>query len=160
VANQAGQETRAGHESEVTERVGYQLKRAQHALRSAMDRDLRDIGLTTPQYAALSALSSAGRLSGAELARRCFVTPQTMNAIVVKLEAEQMIARAAHAEHGRVIEAQLTREGRVVLRRAHSAVKTIEARMVKGLSKLQRERLIVALRHCAGNLDPTMEKDP
>jgi hypothetical protein len=31
--------------------VGYQLKRAQHALRLEMDGALRGVGLTTPRYA-------------------------------------------------------------------------------------------------------------
>jgi hypothetical protein len=67
----------------VTDLVGYQLKRAQQALRTAMDEGLRAQGLTTPQYAALTHLEADEPLSGAELARRCFVTAQTMNAILV-----------------------------------------------------------------------------
>ena len=152
MANATAGEATTGRVVDVTERVGYQLKRAQHALRSAMDAALRGAGLTTPQYAALSALSAGGPLSGAELARRCFVTPQTMNAIIVNLEEERMITRAAHAVHGRVIEAHLTSHGRAVLRRAHSAVEAIERRMVKGLTSVDRDRLTATLRRCADNL--------
>lgn len=137
---------------DVTERPGYQLKRAQHALRSAMDGVLREIGITTPQYAALSALS-AGPLSGAELARRCFVTPQTMNAVLVNLEDDRMIERLPHAEHGRVIEARLSQKGRASLHRAHRAVEAVEGRMVKGLTGGERARLTAALRRCADNLE-------
>ncbi len=93
--------------------VGYQLKRAQQALRTAMDEGLRAQGLTTPQYAALTHLEADGPLSGAELARRCFVTAQTINAILVGLERARLVERAPHANHGRVIEARLTKRGRV-----------------------------------------------
>src|SRR3712207_8022525 len=75
-----------GHGRFLGGRVGYELKRAQHALRSEMDGALRGVGLTTPQYAALSVLEGEEGISGALLARRCFVTPQTMNGILVNLE--------------------------------------------------------------------------
>ena len=68
--------------SSVEGRVGYELKKAQYGLRSRMDEELRGVGLTTPQYAALSALGEEPGASGAGLARRCFVTPQTMNGIL------------------------------------------------------------------------------
>jgi hypothetical protein len=35
----------------LADRVGYQLKRAQQALRTAMDEGLRAQGIATPQYA-------------------------------------------------------------------------------------------------------------
>ena len=53
----------------VESKVGYQMKRAQHALRFEMDRALREVGMTTAQYAALSTLEAAPGLSAAELAR-------------------------------------------------------------------------------------------
>jgi len=60
-------------------RIGYELKRAQHALRLGMDEELRGLGVTTPQYAAMSVLAEEPGLSNAQLARRSSVTPQTMN---------------------------------------------------------------------------------
>ena len=106
----------------VTDHVGYQLKRAQQALRTAMDEGLRAQGITTPQYAALTALDADEPLSGAELARRCFVTAQTMNAILVGLERARLVERTAHAKHGRVIEARLTKRGRAKVEDAHRTV--------------------------------------
>ena len=65
-----------------------------------MDKALREVCMTTAQYAALSALEAAPGLSGAELARRSLVTPQTMNAILVNLEAAGLVVRRPHPEHG------------------------------------------------------------
>src|SRR6267143_4330952 len=104
----------------VLDLVGYHLKRAQQALRMAMDEGLRAQGLTTPQYAALTHLEADEPLSGAELARRCFVTAQTMNAILVGLERARLVERAPHANHGRVIEARLTKRGRAKAPTAHA----------------------------------------
>ena len=51
-------------EGRLGRRVGYQMKRAEHALRLEMDGALRGVGLTTPQYAALSVLEDEAGLSG------------------------------------------------------------------------------------------------
>jgi DNA-binding MarR family transcriptional regulator len=78
------------------------LKRAQYTLRQVMDDRLADAALTTPQYAALTALEREEGLSNAELARRCFVTPQTMHSIVTRLEEEGLLRRTPHPNHGRI----------------------------------------------------------
>lgn len=141
---------------DVDARVGYQLKRAQQALRNAMDHSLREMGITTAQYAALAALEAAGKskapLSAAELARRCFVTPQTMNQIVVALEREGLIARQPPAEGGRVIATRHTAKGRAVLKRAHRAVMAVESEMLAGFTSPQQERLASSLSSCADQL--------
>src|SRR5215469_16874427 len=97
------------------EAIGYLLKNAQQTLRTAMDAALRSLGVTTPQYAVLTFLAEAPGLSSAQLARRAFVTPQTMNRIVANLEAARLIERGPHPELGRVLETSLSRRGRALL---------------------------------------------
>jgi DNA-binding MarR family transcriptional regulator len=133
----------------VEDRVGYLLKQAQHALRTAMDRALRERGLTTPQYAVLSALDEQPGLSNAELARRAFVTPQTMNSILVLLERAGLVERRPHAEHGRVLTTVLTPAGAELVRACHEAVERIEQRMLAPLSNAERAQLATLLRTCA-----------
>src|SRR5258708_40019242 len=125
----------------VLDLVGYQLKRAQHWLRAAMDEGLRAQGLTTRQYAVLTHLEAAAPLSGAELARRCFVTAQTMNAILVGLERARLVERAPHAKHGRVTEARLPKPGRARLQDAHKTDFGIEERMRSETTGAQRRSL-------------------
>ena len=134
------------------ESVGYQLKRAQQELRGAMDDALGELGITTAQYAALSALLPREAISGAELARRCFVTPQTMNAIVVTLERSGWVERRAHAEHGRVIETRILPAGAELLRSAHRLVAAVEERMLRGLPASERTRMAAVLAGFAENL--------
>src|ERR1700688_4162060 len=95
--------------------IGFALKQAQQALRTHLDAGLREIGLTTPQYAVLGFLSVEAGASNAELARRAFVTPQTMQAILVALERSGFIARTPHPDHGRVQTTDLTALGRGAL---------------------------------------------
>lgn len=115
-------------------RVGYELKRVQHALRQAMDEALRETGVTTPQYAAMSVLAEEPGLSNARLARRSFVTPQTMNQILARLEASGLVERRGHPEHGRVLQNFLTREGEGLLEGCDRSVDAVEERMVSGLN--------------------------
>jgi DNA-binding MarR family transcriptional regulator len=141
-----------GMEGQLGRSVGYQMKRAQHALRLAMDGALRGVGLTTPQYAALSVLEEEAGLSGAALARRCFVTPQTMNQILMNLQGSEMVERRPHPEHGRVLSVYLTRKGAELVALAHGEVEAIEERMLAGLDRGERYRLLEALRGCAESL--------
>lgn len=103
------------------ETLGYALKRAQHAMRQNMDRQLKDLGLSAPQYSVLASVEREPGVSNAKLARLAFVTPQTMQAMLVKLEQAGLIARAPDAEHGRIQQTTLTRHGSETVRLAHAA---------------------------------------
>jgi len=136
----------------MAEQVGYVLKQVQQALRAAMDDAVRRHGLTTPQYATLHALGAGGALSGAELARRSFVTPQTMNGIVGNLAAAGLVARGADPIDARVLRVALTPEGRARLGACGQAVAAVEAQLLSGLRPEERPWLLDALRRCAAAL--------
>lgn len=133
-------------------RVGYELKRVQHDLRLGMDGTLKELGVTTPQYAALSVLAEEPGLSNATLARRSFVTPQTMNQILVRLEAAGLVERHAHPEHGRILQACLTEEGERLRQECAERVDAVEGLMVSGLSAEERSNILGLLRRCSAAL--------
>ncbi len=133
--------------------VGYQLKRVQQALRNEIDSALREVALTTAQYAALSALESNPGLSNADIARQSFVTPQTMNEIVSNLEQAGLIERRQHPQHGRVLQTYLTRTGEQRLKLAHGLVAAVEAQMVAGLNRTDQKQLVSWLRQCCEALE-------
>lgn len=108
------------------ESLGYALKRAQQALRLHMDRQLKGLGLTAPQYNVLCSLEAEPGASNARLARRAFVTPQTMQSMLVKLERAKLISRTPDAEHGRIQRTELTEKGRAIILKAHQAVQQTE----------------------------------
>jgi DNA-binding MarR family transcriptional regulator len=136
----------------VEERIGYLLKVTQQALHGAMERTLRDVGLTVSQYAVLSLLAEHPDLSNAELARRSFVTPQTMNELLQKLEARGLIERRAHAAHARILPLRLTPSGEALLAAGDERVRDIEARMVADLTVEEHEHLRTALQRCRAAL--------
>jgi DNA-binding MarR family transcriptional regulator len=138
--------------SAVSSHVGYILKQAQHALRARMDQSLREVGLSTAQFALLTALQEAKVASGADLARRCFVTPQTITGLLAGLMRAGLVMRSASRRHGRVIETRLTPDGLRLLRRARMIVYAIEEEMLSDLSSSERAALGQMLRLCAHRL--------
>lgn len=129
--------------------IGFALKQAQQALRSHLDTALRDIGLTTPQYAVLTFLKEEAGASNAALARRAFVTPQTMQAILVGLERAGLIARSAHPEHGRVQQTVLTLAGSQALQAATTLVAQAELRLKAASAPLDPPAVVALLRRLA-----------
>jgi DNA-binding MarR family transcriptional regulator len=143
----------------VSKRLGYALKRAQHALRVSMDEALRPLALTTPQYAVLCAVEAEAGLSNARLARAAFVTAQTMQGVLANLERDGLLERRPDPTHGRVLRTKLTSHGRSVLARAHLAVRVIEDRMVASFGEKTAIRLAAALSKCADDLATAPESD-
>ena len=134
-------------------RVGYQLKRAQHSLRLRTDATLRTLSLTTPQYAALSGIERQPGTSSALLARQSFVTAQTMNEIVGLLVNRNLVERRCHPENRRIIQLFLTVAGQTLLEQAHLLVAIIEEQMVVALAEEERLQLTHWLRQCSDTLE-------
>jgi len=133
-------------------RLGYMLKRAQHALRMSMDELLEPIGLTVPQYNVLSAVQRQPGISNAALARGAFVTAQSMQGIVANLEGLGLLRRKPHPTHGRIRQSELTEKGDVVLARAHKLLIGVEEAMTSGFKKEEIEALSSLLHRCAENM--------
>jgi DNA-binding MarR family transcriptional regulator len=131
--------------------VGYALKQAAAALRTAMDAGLRPLGLSVPQYACLELLGQRPGLSAAELARGAFVTRQSMHAVLLGLEERGLLTRAA-APHGRALPTQLTDAGQAILAEASRIVASIERQMTQALTTEGRRRLHADLVACADAL--------
>lgn len=130
------------------EHVGYLVKQLQHAFRAQMDDGLGTIGLSTAQYALLCAIEEAPGSSGAELARRCFITPQSVNGLMTGLRRASLVGRSASATHGRIIESTLSTTGRERLKTAHRIVFAIEDKMLAKLTNSRRRELAGLLKQC------------
>ena len=60
-----------------------------------MEKVLADLEVTPPQFAVLTMIVAYPGLSGADLARLTFLTPQTINVIVRNLEKDGAIEKSA-----------------------------------------------------------------
>jgi DNA-binding MarR family transcriptional regulator len=136
----------------VTPRISYVVGRLDRALRREIGRLVAPHGLTVPQYTALSILRDRAGLSNAQLARRSYVTPQSMNEVIAALERDGLVARSPAANHGRVLEMTLTDAGNEVLTRCERAVEEMETRMLAELDEDGRAQLLKALKDCVHHL--------
>ncbi|GGU17745.1 MarR family winged helix-turn-helix transcriptional regulator [Lentzea flava] len=115
--------------------LAYLLKEASSALRAAMEEVLRPLGMNVTHYACLELLAQRPGLSNSELARGAFVTRQTMNVLLQALEREGDVTRPAEAPVGKVLPTRLTPRGRRRLEKASAAVRSVEVRMLSGLTE-------------------------
>ncbi|WP_426197255.1 MarR family winged helix-turn-helix transcriptional regulator [Massilia sp. DWR3-1-1] len=136
-----------------TDWVGYNLKITQHRLRQRLEAELAQVGITAPQNAVLLAVSGNPRISNADLARAAFVTPQTMQAILVNLERGGLITRSPHPEHGRVIMTELTAAGKKAVAGGAKAADAVERQLLSTLSTQEAKVLCDLLKRCAAALD-------
>ncbi len=133
----------------VDEAVGYVLKQAATALRSAMDAALRPQQLTVPQYSCLELLGQRPGLTSSELARGTFVTRQSMNLVLQGLQQRGLLARPAVPDHGKALPTELTAAGRQQLQAASIAVRSVEKQMLAPLTASAQRRLLADLATCA-----------
>jgi DNA-binding MarR family transcriptional regulator len=133
--------------------LGYLLKEASSALRAAMEEVLRPLGMSVTHYSCLELLAQRPGLSNSELARGAFVTRQTMNVLLQSLERDGYVTRPGEAPVGKALPARLTASGRRSLARATVAVRSVELRMLAGMSSAEQgaafrslQSMIAALR--------------
>lgn len=119
--------------------LGYLLKEASSALRTAMEDVLRPLGMNVTHYACLELLAQRPGLSNSDLARGAFVTRQTMNVLLQTLEREGEVTRPAQASVGKVLPAQLTPRGRRSLAKATAAVRGVEDRMLAAMTAAEQD---------------------
>lgn len=129
----------------IDQRLGHHIKRAEQELIAAKHAALRPFKLNTPQYTVLLVLSEEPGLSGAALARRCLVTPQTMSSVLGTLEGRGLVERKPHPIHQHILEARLTRSGRTLLAKADQAAMAVEQALDAEFDAEERERLLALL---------------
>ncbi|MGV9938879.1 MarR family winged helix-turn-helix transcriptional regulator [Streptomyces sp. NPDC003401] len=126
--------------------LGYLLKEASSALRAAMEEVLRPLGMTVTHYSCLELLAQRPGLSNSELARGAFVTRQSMNVLLQTLERDGCVTRPAEAPVGKALPARLTPRGRQSLEKASAAVRSVEVRMLSGMTGAERAEAFRLLR--------------
>ena len=120
---------------------GYLIKRAQAALHVCLEEIVAPHGLGIPQYVVLSLLAETPGLANADLARRAFVTPQSMNEVLKQLEATGLVERRRTPRMPRILNAYLTRTGTRKWSAVSTQVRELEARLLSGLTSDERRNL-------------------
>lgn len=134
-------------------RTFYLVKRLETEAQNALDVALQDYDITAGQYLILSLVSREGGRSSAELARRAFVTPQSMNEVIGALESKGYIKRTEDPDNRRILQVSLTAQGRRLHDKCEKSVDGAEANFHRSLSpkklaefRATMERLLAAAR--------------
>jgi DNA-binding MarR family transcriptional regulator len=130
------------------DRLGHVVKSLEQELSGAKDAVLRPMGLTVPQYSALLVIAETPGISGAELARQCLVTPQTMTTVLGNLTVKGLIERRTVPGQGRAMETTITRSGKTLLARADKKVEEVEGLLAGQLTKTDQAQLRKLLEKC------------
>lgn len=132
----------------VDDRLGHMVKSLEQELSGAKDAALRPMGLTVPQYQALLVIADTPGISGAELARRCLVTPQTMTTVLGNLTVKGLIERRTVPGQGRAMETTITAAGKRLLGRADKKIVEVEELLSGQLTKADQQSLRKLLEKC------------
>ncbi|GFG49770.1 MarR family transcriptional regulator [Mycolicibacterium agri] len=129
--------------------LGYLLYRVHTALRAEISSSvLEPLNLAFPQYICMRLLQHFPGRSNAELARDNNVSPQAMNMVVRSLEERGLVTRPTSVASGRSLPAQLTREGKELLKKTDTGVRAAERRLLSRLTDEQAKefrRMLVVL---------------
>lgn len=133
--------------------IGYSLKITQHRLRYRLEAELAGAGISAAQNAVLLAIRDNPQISNASLARAAFVTPQSMQGMLVTLERDGFILRTPHPMHGRIIMTELTEKGKATAVAGAAAADMVEKQMLSKLTSEESKLLGELLRRCADALE-------
>jgi DNA-binding MarR family transcriptional regulator len=134
-------------------RISYAIARLHQLILASVSKRAGQHGLTALQFTTLSVLNRHGApLSSSQLARRSFMTAQSMHEVIHRLEQEGLIERNPHPDHGRKLPASLTVKGRRVLAACEAAVVDFETKMLSSFSKADRATFLNAVKSAAHNL--------
>jgi DNA-binding MarR family transcriptional regulator len=140
--------------------VAYLLKHLHHSLRQAVDESLRreKIDMSFAHLATLFMLESEPGIAGAELARRGFVTAQTMNAILRRMEEEGAIERRPHPTSARSDSWYVTRGGQSRLDRGKKVGEKVWTRLLSALADDEVAQFQNFLERCIAGMDVPFEE--
>jgi len=135
--------------------IGRLLKNMHQSARQAMDEALRRerIDLSFAHFVTLLTLASEPGIAGAELARRGFVTAQTMNTILRRLEKDGAIERRPNPSNQRADSWSITRAGQARMEKARVVAEAVWSQMFESLKKHEVTQLQRLLERCLGGLE-------
>jgi DNA-binding MarR family transcriptional regulator len=119
--------------------LSFLVRRTWLSMRAAIGEELKEFGLSTPQYATLMIAREFPGCSNADVARKVASSRQAANELLTGLERDGLIERTPHPDDRRTQRIHLTAQGRTRLARARVAVARREAELEAAFTAPQRE---------------------
>ncbi|MFF3429636.1 MarR family winged helix-turn-helix transcriptional regulator [Streptomyces sp. NPDC002602] len=128
------------------------IRRAEQALMAHHEAVLRGYNLTLTQYTVLLTLSRDDGMSGAQLARACGVTQQTMATVLSGVQKKQLVTRHPAPAHAKVLLTHLTPQGQAVLDGAYQEVSVLERALTDAFTPDEHTTLCALLERATAAL--------
>jgi DNA-binding MarR family transcriptional regulator len=133
------------------ESVGYLMRRIIASLGQEVDRELEPAGLTNAQWVPLLKLHMGAASTVAELARECQLDAGSMTRMLDRLEAKTLVRRVRSSRDRRVVNLELTDEGRQVAQGIPSVLCRVQNAHLDGFSVEEWQQLKTLLRRMLAN---------
>lgn len=131
----------------------YLMNRVVGHLNRGLERDLRALGLTFQHWRVLAALAEEDDRPIAGLAHYAVVPHSTLSRLVVRMEADGLVARASSSADLRLARIRLTARGRKAYERALPLAIEWREIALAGLDDGQQEVLVALAKRMLANLE-------
>ncbi len=133
------------------ESVGYLMRRILNTLSMEVDSELEPSGLTNAQWVPLMKLHMGHASTVAELARECQLDAGGMTRMLDRLEAKGLLRRLRSSEDRRVVNLELTEEGRVAAQKIPAVLCGVQNAHLQGFTVEEWQTLKSLLRRVLDN---------
>ena len=133
------------------ESAAYLMRRILSCMASEVDGALEPRGLTSAQWVPLFKLHMGLASTVAELARECELDAGAMTRLLDRLEAKGLLTRVRSSEDRRVVNLELTEEGREAARQIPDVLCKVQNAFLQGLSVEEWQQLKGLLRRVLAN---------
>ncbi len=116
-----------------------------HYSRRAFDEAVRPHGVSASQLVVLNRIAEHPGISGVELCRQLFTTPQSVQQMLASLERKGLVERKRDPTSGRIVRSVLTEDGQRVVRDCRANVFEVERQLSSVLQPEERQALIDGL---------------
>lgn len=133
------------------ESVGYLMRRIISAVSLEIERELEPSGLTNAQWVPLLKLYMGSASTVAELARECMLDTGGMTRLLDRLETKGLVRRVRSSEDRRVVNLELTNEGRAAAKNIPATLCDVQNAHLRGFSIDEWQTLKGLLRRVLDN---------
>ena len=132
--------------------LGHQIRRITTLMRQHVDRDMEAHGLTSAQWLPLFMLAAGQARTVAELARMCQLDAGAMTRLLDRLEHKGLCHRVRSTQDRRVVELELTPQGRQAAEPVPRTLCDLQNAMLDGFSQEEWQTLMQFLQRIHDNL--------
>ena len=139
--------------------VGYLVKQLSQTIGKELDRRMVNIGLTDAQWKPLLLLRQGGCTTAVDLSRISCHDAGSITRLLDRLEAKALIQRVRSAEDRRVVNLELTEEGKKVAAEVPEIIVGLANEVLKGFSREEFEQFTNLLTRALANARAVSEGD-